>query len=194
MATGQSAPTVAAPPRPLRADAQRNYARLVEAARAAFTQRGNDVALEEVARRADVGIGTLYRHFPSRLALVEAVYRDGVDNLVESARELVSTRSPWDALELWLRQFVGYAAEKKALMHELADAIGKDSELFTHSREVIIEAMTLVLVGAQTAGAVRRDVEPADLLRLIGGCTMMPNLQADQQERILAIVLGGVRA
>ena len=181
------------PARPMRADARRNYERLTAAARAALTERGGEVSMEEIARRANVGIGTLYRHFPTRLDLLEAVYREDVETLASSAETLMATESEWAALEQWLHLYIGYAATKRVLMQELVDAVGKDSELLTHSRRAINEALTAVLARAQEAGVARRDVQPSDLLRLVGGCAMMPHLEPDQQERMLLIVLDGIR-
>ncbi len=180
--------------RQLRADAQRNYDKLVEAARALLAeQRGGDISMEEVARRAGVGIGTLYRHFPNRLALLETVYREDVEGLAAAAERLVEAAPPWEALEEFLQRFVAYAATKRVLFHELIEAVGKDSDLFTYTRKLIVESATLVLDRAQEAGAARPDVTPADLMRLVGGCTMVPDLEPDQQQRILRVVLDGIR-
>jgi AcrR family transcriptional regulator len=180
----------------LRADAARNRARLVEAARALFLSGPPDaeVSLEQVAKEAGVGIGTLYRHFPTRLDLLEAVYRDEVDVLRETAEKVVPNHSPIEALELWLEAFVDYAATKKHIFHELVDAIGRDSELLTHSRKVMNESAEQLLTAAQEAGEVRTDVEVADVLRLVGGCTMMPNFDRAQTLRILKVVMDGLRA
>ncbi|MPZ93956.1 MAG: TetR family transcriptional regulator [Propionibacteriales bacterium] len=178
----------------MRADARRNYDRLLDAARTTLTEVGSDAPLEEVARRAGVGIGTLYRHFPRRLDLLEAVYRKDVEKLATSAERLLAAASPWDALEGWLTEFIGYATTKRALFHELVDAVGRDSELLTYSRQVITTSATSVLARAQEAGVARRDAEPGDLLRLVGGCTMMADLEPDQQARMLRIVLDGLRA
>ena len=179
--------------RPMRADARRNYERLTAAARIALTERGGEVSMEEVARRADVGIGTLYRHFPTRLDLLEAVYREDVETVAGSAETLMASESEWAALEQWLHLYIGYAATKRVLLQELADAVDKDSDLLTYSRRAINEAAAAVLARAQRAGVARRDVEPSDLLRLVGGCAMLPHLEPDQQERMLRIVLDGIR-
>src|SRR3954447_17497648 len=104
--------------KPMRADARRNYEKLLAAAREAFTQQGSSASLEDIARRAGVGIGTLYRHFPTRQALLEAVYLDEVDAVCQSAAALAE-QEPWDALAAWLRRFVAYVATKKALADEL---------------------------------------------------------------------------
>ncbi|HET6167144.1 MAG TPA: TetR/AcrR family transcriptional regulator [Marmoricola sp.] len=179
----------------LRADAARNRARLVEAARALFLSGPPDaeVSLEQVAKKAGVGIGTLYRHFPTRLDLLEAVYRDEVDVLRETAEKVVTNHTPVEALELWLQAFVDYAATKKHIFHELVDAIGRDSELLTHSRQVMNDSAERLLTAAQESGEIRTDVTAADVLRLVGGCTMMPNFDRAQTLRILTVVMDGLR-
>jgi AcrR family transcriptional regulator len=177
----------------MRADAARNRAKLVTAAREAFhaADDGAEVTMEAVAQRAGVGIGTLYRHFPTRLELMEAVYRDDVDRLREQARELSEGRSPWEALAAWLEVFLTFAIGKRALFHELVGAIGKDSELITHSRGVLNEIVSELVVTAQQAGEVRQDVTAGDVLSLVSGCTMM-NLGADQAPRVLRVILDGL--
>jgi len=182
------------PGRPMRADARRNYDRLVSAARQAFRENEGNTSLEQIAKRAGVGIGTLYRHFPTRLALMEAVYRDEVDDLGASTERLLEEADPWDGLVTWLRLFLSYATTKRSLFHELIAEIGRDSDLLTHSREVIQGSSQAVLRRAQEAGAARPEVEASDLLRLIGGCTMMPGGTEEQDERLLQLVLAGVRA
>lgn len=179
--------------RPMRADARRNYERLLRAARRTFAEQGAEASLEEVARRAEVGVGTLYRHFPNRLTLFEAVYRDSVDSLEASAEKLQASESPWEALQQWLGEFVDFAATKRAMVHELMDAIGKDSELATHSRAIINGNVETLLKRAQDAGEVRTDVSGSDLIRLVGGCTMMPTFEPGQQQRMLQVVLDGIR-
>jgi AcrR family transcriptional regulator len=190
-----SSPTAAVPEakRPQRADARRNYDRLVAAARTELREHESGASLEEIARRARVGIGTLYRHFPTRLDLLEAVYREDVEALAAQAETLRDTASPWDGLERWLSSFIDYAATKRALLQELVEAVGRDSELLTHSRQVITESVTTMLTRAQEAGVARSDVQPTDLMRLIGGCTMMGVLETEQRERLLRIVLDGIR-
>lgn len=179
--------------RPLRADAQRNYDRIVASARAAFSELGGEAPLEEIAKRAGVGIGTLYRHFPNRLSLLETVYREDVDRLAALAHQLVAERSPWEALETWLSEFSSYAATKRMLFQEIVSVAGRETEVFTHSRAVISEAGAQVIGGAQRAGVIRSDVEASDVTRLVGGCTMMPGADADQRQRMLRLVLDGLR-
>lgn len=183
-----------APQRPLRADARRNYDRIVAAAREALREAGADASLEDIARRASVGIGTLYRRFPTRLALLEAVYREDVDMLRQRTDELVASVSEWDAVEGWVDNFLDYALTKRALFHELVDAIGRDSDLLTYSRSVITATAEEVLSNGKRAGVVRQNVEGSDLMRLIGGCSMMGHLDGDQSKRVAEIVLAGIRA
>src|SRR4051794_7332359 len=108
--------------KPLRADARRNRERLVQVARTVFADRGSEASMEEIAKAADVGVGTLYRHFPRRIDLVEAVYRDDVDGLVALATELSETAEPWDGLVRWLQAFVKYAQSKRVFLTELHEA------------------------------------------------------------------------
>ncbi|MGH3320292.1 MAG: TetR/AcrR family transcriptional regulator [Streptosporangiaceae bacterium] len=193
MSSTRSAAPAPGTERHMRSDARRNYVALITTARAALAEHGVEASLEDIARRAGVGIGTLYRHFPSRLDLLEAVYRNDVETLARGAETLSESETEWDALEQWLALFIEYAATKRVLFHELFDAIGKDSELFTHSRQVVDVSVSKLLTRAQEAGVARRDVQPSDLLRLVGGCTMMPHLERDQQERMLRVVLAGLR-
>ena len=188
-----TSPTEAPAPR-LRADAARNRARLVHAAREAFaeTEDGSTVSMEAVAKRAGVGIGTLYRHFPTRVELLEAVYRERVDELREQADTLVAEKDPWDALAAWLELFVASAASKRAIFAELVAAVGRDSELLTHSRAVLNEIVTELVTSAQQAGQARADVTAADVLSLVSGCSML-QLAPGQAERVLRVVLDGLR-
>ncbi|MET3960422.1 AcrR family transcriptional regulator [Marmoricola sp. OAE513] len=178
----------------LRADAARNRAKLVTTARDVFTAEGGEASLEQIAKAAGVGIGTLYRHFPTRLDLLEAVYRDEVDLLREAAEKVIPNHSPVEALELWLAAFVDYAATKRHIFAELVEAVGRESELMTHSRGVIYGNAEVLVTRAQEAGEIRSDVTSPDVLRLVGGCTMMPNFDREQTERILKIVMDGLRA
>jgi len=178
----------------LRADAARNRAKLIDAARQVFAQHGGEASLEQIAKAAGVGIGTLYRHFPTRLALLEAVYRDEVDVLRETAEKVEPNHPPAEALGLWLGAFVDYAATKRHIFTELVDSIGRESDLMTHSREVIYGTAERLVAAAQAAGEIRGDVTANDVLRLVGGCTMMPNFDRAQTLRILKVVMDGLRA
>src|SRR5438270_14013303 len=141
--------------RPMRADARRNYEKLVAVARAAFAADGTSVPLEDIADRAGVGIGTLYRHFPTRQALLEAVYIDEVEAMARAADDL-SVLPPWEALSRWLHQFVGFAATKRALNEALLEA-DPDSDVLLTCRTAITRAGTAVVERAQRSGVVRTD-------------------------------------
>ncbi len=181
-------------PRPMRADARRNYARLVEAAREAFSARGSEASIEEIAKRADVGVGTLYRHFPRRINLVEAVYREDVDSLVSLADQASDQLEPWDALVAWLEGFVRYAQTKRTFLTELHEAFEKNPTLALTSREKMRGAAGTVLVRAQQAGVARSDLDAADLMQLVGGMCMARNATLSQNQRLLTLVLDGIGA
>ena len=153
-----------------RADAIRNRERVLEAAKAVFSQGGPEASLEAVARRAGVGIGTLYRHFPTREALYEAVYRREVEQLVELAKHLVETKiAPVEALRLWLRASVEFMATKKGMAAALAMAAHGSSELVAYSLDRLSGAVGELLQRAAAAGEIRADVDPEDLLRALVG-------------------------
>lgn len=179
--------------RPMRADARRNYDRLVVAARAVFREHGTEATFEEIARRAGVGIGTLYRHFPTRLSLAETVYRADVDELSVAAKEAVGELPAWDALTTWTSRWVDTAATKRVIFAELADAIGKDSELVSHCRWTMLDAAKVVLANAQQAGVARTDIDEQDLLRLVSGLVHVPSPDPDQIARLLPVLLDGLR-
>lgn len=173
--------------RPKRADARRNYEALVAAAREAFGERGTAASLEEIARRAQVGIGTLYRHFPTRRELLEAVYVDEVEALCRSAAELADL-PPWDAFVAWINRFVAYVATKRALAEELVD-----SEVFRGCRTAIYAAGEPMLRRAQEARVARPDATFDDVLRLLSGITTAQFTEPGQRERVLGFALDGLR-
>jgi AcrR family transcriptional regulator len=175
-----------------RADARRNYEKVLAAARDAFAEDGASTSLEAIARRAGVGIGTLYRHFPTRQALLEAVYTHEVDVLCRSAAE-VEGADAWEAFEGWLRRFVAYMATKQALVQELFDYVDRDAPLFKGCRTSIFAAGDPLLKRAQEAGAVRRDVELADIIQMIGGIAKIQASEPGQIDHILRIALDGLR-
>ena len=179
------------PSRPRRADAARNYDKLIAAAREAFTDDGADASLEGIARRAGVGIGTLYRNFPTRQALLEAVYLEEVEAICRAAADLGD--DPWEALIAWLRSFVGYAATKKALAGELMSYLDGNASVFMQCRESIVATATPLVQAAQRAGAVRADVEVGDVIRMVGGIATIPNAEPGQVDRILGVALDGLR-
>jgi AcrR family transcriptional regulator len=173
----QSAETARRP----RADAVRNRERVLEAAKAIFNAGGPDASLEAVARRAGVGIGTLYRHFPTRETLFEAVYRREVQQLVELAERLKSEAAPVDALRRWLRSNVEFVATKKGMSAALALAAHGSSELHAYTFDSLTKAVGALLDRAVAAGEIRSGIGPEDLLRaLVGMCYMhdQPGWQA----------------
>src|ERR1700686_4804809 len=154
-----------------RADAIRNRDRLLEAAKTVFSAGGPDASLEAVARTAGVGIGTLYRHFPTREALFEAVYRREVQQLADLAEQLKQEAKPIDALRHWMRSNVKFVATKKGMSAALALAAYKNSELFSYSFDRLTRAVGGLLDRAIAAGEIRADITPEDLLRaLVGMC------------------------
>jgi AcrR family transcriptional regulator len=178
--------------RPRRADARRNYDKVLTAAREAFSQRGVSTSLEEIARRAGVGIGTLYRNFPNRQALLEAVYVDEVDNLCRSAAQLADL-PPWEAFAEWVHRLVAYLATKQALAHELLEYFDRDAPLFQGCRTSLHAAGQPLLDRAQAAGAVRPDTTLAEVVQMVGGIAKIPGAEPEQVAHILQIALDGLR-
>src|SRR5205085_5095199 len=169
-----------------------NEQKLVTAAREAFAERGAETSLEDIARRAGVGIGTLYRHFPTRPALLEAVYIDEVEQICRSADDFAGL-GPWEALMGWLRRYAGFAATKRALFDELLPYIGQDAEVFQSCKTAIGDTGSALLRRAQDAGAVRTDVTFMDVARMVGGISMIRTAEAGEIERILDVALDGLR-
>jgi AcrR family transcriptional regulator len=179
-----------------RADGVRNRERLMEAAKAGFADVGQDVALEDIARRAGVGIGTLYRHFPSRDAIVEAVYRREVQQLSDAATRLVETLAPGEALHTWMRLFVDYVATKKIILSALQSIAGGVSDLYAISGARILDAVTLLVERAREHGDIREDVQATDVLRALFGLTY-GNADPDWENsarRLIDVVMDGLRA
>jgi AcrR family transcriptional regulator len=178
-----------------RADALRNHERVLEAAKIVFSAGGPDASLEAVAREAGVGIGTLYRHFPTREALYEAVYRREVEQLSELAEELKGEGEPVEALRRWLRSNVEFVATKKGMAAALALAAGPPSELTAFSYARLTKAVGVLLERAVAAGEIRADVGPEDLLRTLVGMCMLhdqPGWQASVV-RMLDVLVDGLR-
>jgi AcrR family transcriptional regulator len=181
--------------RPLRADAQRNRERLLAAAKAAFAAEGEDVALETIAARAGVGIGTLYRHFPNRDALVVAAYQQEVDALCAAATELLATQPADQALRAWAERFADYVATKRRMGNALRSAAASDSPLFASTRERIVGALHRLLEAGAISCTLRSDVDPRDVLCLINGIWYLPDgpqWRADVG-RMLELVIDGLR-
>jgi AcrR family transcriptional regulator len=179
--------------RPKRADARRNYETVLAAAREAFAEGGESTALEEIARRAGVGIGTLYRHFPNRQALLEAVYLGEVEEFCRATDELPDTIDPWDALTGWFDRFVAYLATKRALAGELLNYMDMSAELFKHSRAALWASGEPLLARAQEAGVVRDDVQFGEVMQMVMGISKVPGVDPEQTERMVRIALDGLR-
>ena len=177
---------------PPQARRRRNYDKLIAAARDAFTERDSSASLEDIARRAQVGIGTLYRHFPTRTDLIEAVYVEEVEALCRSADDLHDA-PPWDALVGWLRRFIGYVATKHALAEELFAVADRDSEVFQSCRGAFYAAGEPLLRRAQAAGAVRADVSIDDVVKMVGGIAKIQGTDPATVDRILSVALDGLR-
>jgi AcrR family transcriptional regulator len=181
--------------KPLRSDARRNREKLLAAAVVLFAERGTDGSLEEVAKRAGVGIGTLYRHFPTRDALVEAAYRNEVAQLRAAADELLAELPPDRALEAWMRRFVEYGSAKRGMRDALHSIAGAGSDLFADTRGQVTEAVAVLLAAGAEAGTLRRDVEAEDVLRAMGAIWMVADGEdfSEQAMRVLRLVLDGLR-
>ena len=179
-----------------RADAQRNRELLIEAAKTAFADAGATVSLDEIARRAGVGIGTLYRHFPTRDGIIEAVYRREVRQLADSATNLPASLPAGEALHRWMRLFVDYIATKKVIAPALSTIVSGAPDLYASSGVLITDAMTGLVTRAIASGDIRPDVDPGDLLRALVGFTYAaggPEWQASAL-RLIDILMDGLRA
>ena len=192
MSTTTESPEQGLPVKPRRADARRNYDKVIAAARAAFAERGDATSLEEIARRAEVGIGTLYRNFPNRQALLEAVYADEVEDLCRSTAELESL-PPWDAFEQWVRRLVSYLMTKQALAHELFEYLDRDAPLFQTCRGMLFGAGQPLLDRAQQARVVRPDITLWDMIHMFGGIAKIPGAEPAQIDHLVSIALDGLR-
>ena len=178
-----------------RADSARNRQLLIDAAKAGFSEIGLNVSLEEIARRASVGIGTLYRHFPSREAVVEAVYRREVEHLAEAVPQLLETSPAGEALHKWMHLFVDYIATKRLIAPSLGAAAGRSSTLYATSAELITRAISTLVKRAVASGDVRKDIDPPDLLRaLVGVSYGNPDAGWEASaRRLIDILMDGLR-
>jgi AcrR family transcriptional regulator len=190
--TSEALPASDCADKPLRADAKRNRDKVLTAARAAFTENGASTSLEAIARRAGVGIGTLYRHFPTRQALLEAVYVDEVEQLARAAGEM-SAMEPWPALEAWLVRLGAYLVTKHALAGELLNYVDTNADVFAACRGELFCAGQPLLERAKDAGEVRPDAELRDVVQMVGGIAKIQNSDPDAIARILAMALDGLR-
>ncbi|KKD05072.1 TetR family transcriptional regulator [Streptomyces sp. WM6386] len=180
----------------MRADARRNYDRLLAEARAAFAAHGAEASLEDVARRAGVGIGTLYRHFPNRNALLSAVFEDAVNDLLARASELRRSPEPCAALVTWLREMITQASEYRGLARALMSVGHDDTSALARCSDPIREAGGALLARAQDAGAVRQDVAIGDLLQLTHAIALAAeetSSDPDLADRLLMLTLRGLK-
>jgi AcrR family transcriptional regulator len=176
--------------RPHRADAARNFDAILAAGRIAFAAGGTDVSLDEIARQAGVGVATLYRNFPSREDLVEAVYVTEVDEVCRYGERLASRGDPWESLVSWLRRFVGYLGTKRILL----DALDRQSGAFRACRDALYATGEPLLARAQQAGRARAEVSIDDVLRFFLGVTSAPVSSRRQRDRLLAMAIAGLAA
>ena len=181
--------------RPLRADAQRNRERLLAVAVRAFSEEGPDVTLESVARDAGVGIGTLYRHFPTREALVEAAYRNELGRLCDAAADLLRAAPPDEATRTWMDRFIAYMTTKRGMADALRAVIASGGDPFAQTRGRLLGAITALLAAGAAAGTIRGDVEPGDVLASLSGVSLAAGepAQRDQARRMLDLLMDGLR-
>ena len=181
------------PARPARADALRNYGHIVETAREAFAERGPEVSLNAIAQRAGIGAGTLYRHFPTREALIEAVYRGDIAALTDRAAELAGTYDPLTALESWVREELVPAQQRPGIATTLKDALARAPEAFSPGKERFSRAADSLVRAARAVGAIRPDVETRDILRMAAGIATSSDGDPGACERMLTVMFDGLR-
>ncbi len=184
------------PGRKTRADAQRNRERILEVAKAAFTEHGAEAALDEIARRSGVGAGTLYRHFPTREALIEAVYRSEVEKLVAAQERFAATVPPLEALRAWMLLFIDHVAGKLLILPAMDTVTGGSERLLAGARNLIHSAFIALVKGAIASGDLRADTDPHDFLRALIGTfhtTALPGWEPSAR-RLVDILIAGSRA
>jgi AcrR family transcriptional regulator len=191
MAKKHSQPPVRKP----RTDAQRNRERILEVAKEAFTQSGSNASLDEIAKQAGVGPGTLYRHFPTREELIEAVYRTEVEKLAAAERTFAETMPPLGAMRAWMLLFVDYIATKKIIAAALNSLVGGPSKVFEASYGQVWEAIRALVKRAVKSGDIRKDLDPIDLLRALIGVANVGTSPDWQQSarRLVDILIAGAR-
>ena len=178
-----------------RADAQRNRDRVLEVAREAFTRLGADASLDDVAKQAGVGAGTLYRHFPTRDELLKAVYRSEVEKLASAEQKFAETMPPMEALRAWMLLFVDYIATKKIIAPALNNLVGGPTKMFEASHDRMWEAIRGLVKRAIKSGDIRKDLDPLDLLRALIGVANVATSPDWQQSarRLVDILITGSR-
>ena len=186
----------APPARRLRADAQRNRERILEVAKAVFTEHGADATLDEIARQSGIGPGTLYRHFPTREALIEAVYRSGVEKLAAAEERFAATMPPLDALRAWMLLFIDHVAGKLLIIPAMDTVTGGSLRLVEGSRSLIHSAFITLVKRAISSGDLRGDIDPDDFVRALVGIfhtTALPGWEPSAR-RLVDILIAGSRA
>ncbi|WP_431219559.1 TetR/AcrR family transcriptional regulator [Leifsonia xyli] len=183
-------------PERLRADARANHDRLLQVAAAAFAAEGPETSLKAIAAEAGVGIGTLYRRFPTREDLIEAVYRSETDRLAGSADRLLAERPPVEALRAWMEAFVDYMTTKRAMSDALPAILASREGLRAHSHDALGAAVAALIDAAGASGDLRAGIDPGDVLMALGGITL---ISAHEEQRALAtrlidLLLGGLLA
>ncbi|CCM79201.1 TetR/AcrR family transcriptional regulator [Rhizobium mesoamericanum] len=182
-------------PPPMRADARRNREKLIEVAAAAFAQAGVETSLEDIARKAGVGIGTLYRHFPTREHLVEVVYRRELEGLAAAAKELAASHAPDVALEEWMRRFVGYIAAKRGMATSLKILMDSNASLFAEGIGILRGAAEGLLKTAADQGFIRSDIDTTDLLHALSSIYSLPASPEwrERSNRLIGLLMDGLR-
>ena len=198
--SGAEAGSTAAPARPMRADARRNYERLLSVAADAFAARGAEASLEDIARQAGVGIGTLYRHFPTRTALLEASYLVRLQALRDQANDLLAEPDANAALVTWLRAFAAHNVRSRGLKDVLAAALHDEGSQLSECKVLLRNAVDSLLRRAQEAGTIRPDITPNELMRLVHAVFLTAEISAPgtepdpaQVDRLLSLLLDGLR-
>ncbi|HEY0259977.1 MAG TPA: TetR/AcrR family transcriptional regulator [Lacisediminihabitans sp.] len=181
------------PARPLRADALRNRDLLIEVATRAFTRDGEDATFEAIAKEAGLGIGTLYRHFPTREALVEAVYRGELAGLSASAEQLLAASGPETGLREWMGRFVDFMTTKRGMADVLRAVINSGGNPYEQSRERALEAVAMLLDAGAAAGTIRADVDPLDVLTTLNGFSLAA-VEPGQTDRLIDLLMDGLLA
>jgi len=178
-----------------RADAQRNRERILEIAKQAFTRSGADTSLDDIAKRAGVGPGTLYRHFPTREELLKAVYRNQLENLAAAGEKFAETMPPVEALRAWLLLFVDAVAAKQIIAPALNTLVGDHKKVFEASYAQVHEAIRRLVKRAVKSGGIRKDLDPSDLLRVLVGVANVASSPDWQQSarRLVDILIAGSR-
>jgi AcrR family transcriptional regulator len=181
--------------RAMRADARRNRERLLEVAVRAFSQDGPDVTLDAIAKEAGVGIGTLYRHFPTREALIEAAYRSELARLCDAVPDLLAAMPPDQAARAWMDRYIGYMATKRGMAEALRAVIASGGTPYAQSRDRLIGAITALLGAGAAAGTLRGDMQPVDVFASLAGIALTAGEpgQRDQAGRLLDLLMDGLR-